>query len=107
MARFVGKLGYAKTVQTRPGVWEEVYEVREVRGDIKRYAQNFDQGTEVNGKVKASHQISVLADPYAFAHFLDIRWIEWAGRKFEVTYVEVERPRIVLTIGGPYNANEG
>lgn len=106
MARYAGRVGYAVTEETAPGVFEETYRVRRVRGDIRRYATNYNMNDVVNGTVKASHQIAIMADPYAFEHFMDIRWIEWGGRKFEVTYVEVARPRLILTIGGVYNANE-
>jgi hypothetical protein len=32
-----------------------------------------------------------------------MRWLEWKGTKWKVTSVEIERPRMILTIGDVYN----
>ena len=44
-----------------------------------------------------------MADPYAYDHFFAIKYVKWMGAYWKVTNVEVQRPRLKLTVGGVYN----
>lgn len=104
MAKFYGAIGYAEeAVETAPGVWEEQIVELKYYGDILRNTRHLQDGTSVNDDISVSNSISVVADAYANEHFFAIRYIQWAGAYWTVTDVEVQRPRLLLRLGGVYN----
>ncbi len=103
MAKFYDVVGYAETSETRPGIWEECITERPYFGDVIRNARRLEAGESVNDNVVVNNSISIVADPYANHHFLAIRYVQWMGALWKVTNVEVQSPRLLLTIGGVYN----
>lgn len=103
MAKWSGIIGYAKTVETSPGVWEEKITKRNYRGDVIRNSRALQTANQVNDNVNVSNVISIVADPYVNENFYAMRYIEFMGAKWKITNIEVERPRLKLTIGGLYN----
>lgn len=105
MAKFCGAVGYAETVETSPSIWEERIIERKYRGDVIRNARRLESGESVNDDIALNNSISIVADPYAYAHFFAIRYVAWMGAQWKVSNVEVQSPRLILTIGGLYNGN--
>ena len=103
MSRFYGAVGYAKTVNTAPGVFEEVEEEMMYYGDVLRNARRLESGENLNDQLVVNNSISILADAHALNHFFEIRYVVWEGAKWKVTNVEVQRPRLILTLGKVYN----
>lgn len=104
MARFYGKIGYVgETVETSPGDWSAGVTERNYYGDVVRNTRRLGGGDKVNQDIVVTNQISVVADAYANAHYFAIRYVQWEGTFWTVTEVEVERPRLILTLGGVYN----
>lgn len=103
MAKFYGKVGFAETVETSPGVWEETITERNHYGDVLPNIRRLESGQSINDNVVVNNKISIVSDPYASQHFFNIRYVEWMGTKWKVTNAEVMFPRIMLTIGGVYN----
>lgn len=103
MAKFFGKIGYAETVETAPGVWREQITVREYYGDVTRNMRRYESAGQVNDNINISNTISIVADPFAYDNFHAMRYIEYLGVKWKVSSVEVQYPRLLLTIGGVYN----
>ena len=104
MAKWFGKIGYATTAETAPGVWEESITVRDYYGDIIRNSRRLQSGDKVNDDLNISNQLSIVSDPYANENFHAMRYAEFMGAKWKVTDVEVQYPRLLLTLGGVYNA---
>ena len=105
--RYYGKVGYCSTVEVRPGVWDNNHIVeRFYYGDVLRYGRRYQTADKVNDDLEISNQISILADPYAYDHFSEIRYVVWMGVKWKVPTVEVEYPRLKLTVGGVYTEND-
>lgn len=104
MAKFFGKVGYGEdTVETRPGVWEVKPVERSYYGDVLQNSRRWENGEHLNDNLNINNKISIVADPFAYQNFHAIRYVEWMGAKWEVTNVEVQYPRLILTIGGVYN----
>lgn len=103
MAKFYGNIGFAETVETEPGVWVEGMTVRPYYGDLVRNTRRLENSGGVNDNVNISNDISIIADPYANHNFHSIRYIEFMGAKWKVSNIEVQHPRLILTIGGVYN----
>lgn len=106
MAKYYGKIGYAVTEETSPGVWTESIVERSYRGDVIRISRRRESDDKINGDIDVSNEISILSDPYAEQHFHQIRYVAWAGALWTVKAVTVERPRLRLTIGGVYNGQQ-
>lgn len=106
MAKWFGKIGYAETVETKPGVWEEKITPREYYGDLLRNSRRLQSTDQVNDDINISNEISIVADPYANEHFYAMRYAEFSGAKWKITNVEVQYPRLILTLGGVWNGGE-
>lgn len=103
MAKFYGQVGYAETLETIPGIHEEVVTERNYFGDVIRNTRKLEAGESINDDVVVNNNLSIVADSYAYQHFFAIRYVKWAGALWKVTSVEVQSPRLLLTIGGVYN----
>ena len=104
MTRWCGVIGYAETLEIEPGVWSEEFTERKYYGDLLRNSRRLQGSQQVNDDITISNQISILADPYAVQHFHAIRYAELFGTKWKVSSVEVQYPRLILELGGAYNA---
>ena len=102
MSKYYGKVCYAITKETKPGVWKNLVVERMYYGDILRNTSRWQGSSNVNDDLVISNQISILADPFAYHNFHAIKYIEWLGSKWKVSSVEVQYPRLILNIGGVY-----
>lgn len=103
MAKFCGLIGYQITVEIEPGVYEEQFVVNQYYGDVIRNSRRLQDTTNKNSNVTISNQISIIADPFANSHFHEMRYIEWMGVRWTISNIEVQYPRMILTIGDIYN----
>ena len=108
MAKFYGTIGFSDTVESKPGVWEEVITERNYYGDVVRSVRRYQSGDKVNDNLDISNEISIVADPFANENFHSMKYVAFMGTKWKITSVEVEFPRrLKLTIGGVYNDTNG
>lgn len=105
MAKFYGAIGYGEAVETPPGsgVWIDQITEHPYYGDVDRNTRQLQEGDNLNDDLTVSNSISIVADAYANDHFFAIRYIKWAGALWTVSDVEVQRPRLILRLGGVYN----
>lgn len=103
MAKWFGAIGFAETVETVPGVWEEKIVERNYYGDLIRNKRLLQNASQVNDNINVANEISIVADPFANNHFHSMRYAEFMGAKWKISNVEVQYPRLILTIGGEYN----
>lgn len=106
MAKYAGNVGFAVTKETTPGVWEDVIEERKMRGDVIKSSATFKPGESINNDIALGHRISLLGDPYAYENFTGLRYITYMGHKFKIAGVEIERPRMIISMGGIYVDDE-
>lgn len=103
MARFYGRIGYGLSVEGAPGVFADSIVEHSYYGDVIRNARNLREGENLNFDLSVQNSISIVADAYANDHFFAIRYVEWAGVLWTVTSVEVQSPRLILSLGEVYN----
>lgn len=104
MAKFYGPIGYAVTEETRPGVWVNKITERYYQGDLNRNTRRLQSSSDqLNDSIDISNEISIVADPYANENFHAMRYVTFMGAKWKITSVEVQLPRLILSIGGLYN----
>lgn len=103
MAKYAGLVGYVTQKETVPGVWASVTIEKKMRGDVIGLSNSFKQEDNVNDDVTLNKRISVVANPYAYANFTSLKYITYLGVKWRVTGIEVQRPRLILSVGGIWN----
>lgn len=104
MAKFYGVIGYADTIETSPGIWEEQIVTKRYVGDLNRNSRRLESSGNINDNINISGEISIVADPYAMNNFHKMRYVEFVGAKWKISGVDAStRPRLTLTIGGLYN----
>ena len=103
MAKFYGIIGFVETVETSPGVWEESATERNYSGDVIKDSKRWQAGENLNDNLTINNKISIIADPFAYENLPMIRYVKWMGVSWKITNIDVERPRLILSIGGVYN----
>lgn len=103
MAKFCGEVGFAETREDVKGVWTEHITPRTYFGDIVRNTKRSENGEGLNSNLNINNSISIVSDAYAQTHFFAIRYVKWQGVRWVVSSVEVQHPRLILSIGGVYN----
>lgn len=106
MTKFCGKVGYVISEETSPGVFTEQIEKKTYMGDVVRNTYRWDRSEHLNDNLNISNSISIVADSFAYEHLPAIKFVEWMGGRWLVSSVEIQRPRLVLTLGGVYNGPE-
>lgn len=106
MSVFYGPIGFVETVEdpVGSGIWVEKPTEHYYRGVVSRYGKRWDGGSQqINPNLSISNTISIVADPFISNHLYSIRYIKWLGGYWEISSVDVEYPRMILSIGGVYN----
>ena len=104
MAKFHGTLGFVNSVETSPGVYEEVPTERPVKGDILRNSRQWEEAnSQVNSDLVLFNRFTIVGDPYIYDNIGAIRYLEVFGTKWEIGSLTIERPRIIIRVNGVYN----
>lgn len=106
MAKFYGPIGYAVTEETTPGVWEDKITERMYYGDLVRNTRKLQTADQLNDNINVANEISILADPFARDNFHSMKYVGFMGTKWKITSVEVQYPRLILSVGGVYNEQQ-
>lgn len=106
MAKYYGAVGFAKTEEIRPGVNSEKITEIHYRGDVLQNIRKLENANQVNDNITVSNRISIVADAYAEQNFHSIRYAEYMGARWKVLTVEVQRPRLIMTLGGVWNGKQ-
>ena len=100
-------VGYAVNNETAPGVWVDEIIERQYYGDLVRdTTSKWSAGDSINDNLTFSNAISVVADPYMYEHYHEIKYVEFEGGIWKVASVEKKRPRLILTLGGIWNGEQ-
>lgn len=103
MTKFFGKIGFSQTIETAPGVFEDSVESREYYGDVERQGRRWENSESINDDLVVNNYVSVLADDFAYENIGNMKWVEFLGSKWKIKSVEIEYPRIKITLGGVWN----
>lgn len=102
MARYSGLVGYGQQVEVEPGVWDTEDKEVMMKGDLLRQNANI-QDSGINDTVSLNHRVSLIGDAYAFDNYYNMKWITVNGFKWTVSAIELQRPRLIVTLGGIWN----
>lgn len=106
MAKFYGAIGYTVTEETKPGIWKEQITERMYFGDLIRNTRKLQSTDQLNDDINVANEVSIVADPFANENFHLMKYVEFMGAKWKITSVEVQYPRLILTVGGVYNGKQ-
>lgn len=101
--KFFGKIGYAITNETNPGIWDSEIIEREYYGDVDKFSNFRKSSDSTNDDTEFKNTISIIADPFAYENFQFMAYIEWMGVKWKISQIDVDRPRLTISLGGIYN----
>ena len=57
--KFYGPIGYAETVETKPGVWEEQIAERMYYGDLTRNTRRLQSSETLNDDINVANEITL------------------------------------------------
>lgn len=103
MAKYYGKIGFKVSKETSPGVYEDKIVFKSYRGDVLKNYIKSENSSNLTDDVNVSKMISIIGTQFAFKNFQSIRCVEYMGALWKVTTVDIQHPRLILTIGGVYN----
>lgn len=103
MAKFAGKIGFIKSVEKEPGLYENETIERSYTGDILQDIRRYNNTDVINDNLILGNRFSVVADDYVYKNMYSMKYLIWRGACWSITKVELQTPRIILTVGGVYN----
>lgn len=103
MPKWFGKIGFGIPQEVRPGVFKPVIVEHEYYGDVSVTVARTQASENVNDNIKINNTISIVADPFAVANFSTMKYIIYEGIKWKMSSVEVQYPRLIITMGEVYN----
>lgn len=103
MARYCGLTGFSSTVETAPGVWEDIITERKYYGDISKDFRKSSDENKIIRDVSINNLFSIVADPFAFENLEFIKYVKYLGIAWTVESVEVQYPRLLISVGGRWN----
>lgn len=108
MSKFSGVIGYQSEIEVSPGVWQTSFIEKSARGDILRKDYRWSsQSFSTIETDSSSEKISIGADRFWIPLIRQnrMKYIKYEGddTKYSITGASVDRPRIILTVGGIFH----
>lgn len=100
--KWFGKIAFADQKDDGTGVWKSVITERDYYGDVLRNSKRDENSTVINSNITLSNQLSVVADPFILDFFTEIVYVEIFGKKWKVSSVDVNYPRLTINFGELY-----
>ena len=107
MGKFYGEIGFSVIEETKPGIFNTVMVEKVYYGDVSKKNVRYQNEQQINDNLKITSQISILCDEYLSEHFSDIRYIRWMGKPWKISTIDVDFPRLVLSLGDIYTGKTG
>lgn len=106
MAKYYGVIGFCTMSETSPGVHTDQVVERHYYGDIIQNIRNIQTPSDkLNDDININNKISIVADAFAYENFHAIKYISFMDSNWKISGIEVQHPRLILTIGGVYNGD--
>lgn len=106
MRKYYGEIGFAIMEETKPGVYIPKTVKRFYYGDIIKNTRKLQTTSNLNDDINISNDFSIISDPFSYENFHNIKYLIYLDTKWKVTSVEVQYPRLLLSVGGVYNEQE-
>ena len=101
--RYSGTIGVANQTEVSPGIWEETITEREYIGDVMQRTEVLEEGDSIHPVQQTTTSISVLSRVVGFVNDSDLRYVTFAGIRWNIASVINQPPRLVLYIREEYH----
>lgn len=105
MARFFGNVGFAPTGTLVDGVWTGNITERPYKGTVLESTRSLEPSDKVEDDIRLQNRIVITADAFALENYSNIKYVLWDGVRWTVNTVTVERPDLILSVGGVYHGD--
>ena len=103
MAKYYGLVGFAEYVELPGSITEERIVTHPYYGDVLRNIRRYESADQLHDNLTINNEFSIIADAYAYENFHNLKFIEYMGTRWKAASVTVERPRLLISVGGVYN----
>lgn len=103
MAKFAGTIGFITQTEKEHGLYENETVERSYTGEILQDVRRWNNVEKTNDDITLGNRFSIVADGYILDNMYAMRYMIWRGVRWSITKVELQTPRIILTVGGVYN----
>lgn len=103
--KWYGRVGFAMTT-SHDGIWEDEIVEKKYTGDLLQNRVQFQNSGNVNDNINLNNRISIIANKFVYDNFECIKYVEVLGKMWKVESVEIQYPRLILTIGGLWNGEQ-
>lgn len=100
-------IGFSSSEMVAPGVYEDIITERKYYGDVTKDFRKDTRTDKVVRDIDISNTFSIVADPFAFENFQFIKYLKYMGVAWNVESVEVQYPRLLISVGGRWNGPNG
>jgi len=104
MSRCVVDVGYSSTIETKPGIFEDEYREVSHVALVLSSKTAWVRGARAGDDVELNQRLSIIPTPDTYANVGAIKYVTYYGVKWKVISINMQRPRMVLTVGGIFNA---
>lgn len=104
--KYYGPVGFLITEEIDEGIHKPLITERNYTGELTKWISKWQTGVGINDDINLTNQISIIADPFAYENFTNIVYVEFQKSKWKVNSVEIQYPRLILSVGGLYNEND-
>ena len=102
--KFYGEVGFVKTIVNEVSVAEESVTLVPYYGEIIRDKRRIDSSDKIVKDISLQNEVSIVADKFMTDNLAWIKFVKWRGINWSVDSVDINYPRITLSLGGVYNA---
>ena len=106
MGKFSGLIGFvSNSGETYPGsgIYDTSVIERTYCGDIQKATNRYPSDSSIATTLKLDNIFSFVMDPYIYANHGNIAYIIYSGTCWKVEKIDIQRPRITISVGGVYN----
>ena len=103
MAKFAGTIGFITQVENKSGLYENETVERSYTGEILQDVRRWNNVEKVNNDLTLGNRFSIVADGYILDNMYAMKYMIWRGVRWSITKIELQAPRIIITVGGVYN----
>lgn len=103
MAKYCGAIGFAMPEETAPGVWTDQIVEKIYRGEVIRNFMKWQNSENLNDDLNISNELSVVGDPFLCCNCANIKYATYMGVKWKVNSIDIQYPRLKLSLGGVWN----
>jgi hypothetical protein len=100
--RWAGRVGYSALTEVKPGIWEDVITEVDAFGELTQKNEALDSGDAVLPQYRVTTSVSIITDGKRVP-LAGIRYFTMEGKRWQLSTMVRQPPRIVLYPGEEYN----